>query len=547
MESNLAAMSAIVDRAGAEKPDVILLTEAPSDRGVSGPLDQLAETIPGGPSTRMLAEKARRYRSYIVVSLHEKEGGTIYNTAVLLDRRGEVAGKYRKVHLATAEGERGITPGSTFPVFQTDFGKVGMLVCWDNWFPESARALRLKGAEIILLPIAGDGGPGHWDPISRARAIDNGVYLVSSSTYHNPSRKNDPHGEVLAETMDGIAVKEMTWHGSGASVALGRRRRRRAQESLPQGTQTRHLPRSVRPACARNPSKRKNQMIRSLLACLLFLGIAVAQDPRGSIIGRVTDSSNSAIPNVEVRATNSSTSVSAAARTNQAGNYSIPFLTPGLYTVTAELTGFKKYSRENIHLRVSETVELNLSLEVGQITESIDVKAETPLLDTASATLGQVVDERRILDLPTSGGNPVELAFLTPGVITNRSMIPMKAAFNGTAVSADGSPAFTNEFQLDGVSNTFAEGRAGAGRFSSAGHGDPGVQDPVDAVRCQRGHTIGAVITCRVPAGRTSFTGRGTTGRRTAPSTRPVFFNNKNNTRVSPYHDNRYGASGVGR
>ncbi len=209
VESNLAAMSAIVDRAGAEKPDVILLTEAPSDRGVSGSLEQLAETIPDGPSTRMLAEKARCYHSYIAVSLHEKEGGTIYNTALLLNRRGEVAGKYRKVHLATAEGERGITPGSTFPVFQTDFGMVGMLVCWDNWFPESARALRLKGAEIILLPIAGDGGPGHWDPISRARAIDNGVYLVSSSTYNNPSRIIDPNGEVLAETMDGIAVKEI--------------------------------------------------------------------------------------------------------------------------------------------------------------------------------------------------------------------------------------------------------------------------------------------------------------------------------------------------
>jgi predicted amidohydrolase len=206
--SNMAAMSDILDRAGAEKPDIVVLTEAPVDRGVSGPLDKLSEPIPG-PATNMIADKARRYRTYVVVSLHESEAGVFYNTAVLIDRNGRIAGKYRKVHLATVEGERGITPGTDFPVFQTDFGTIGMLVCWDNWFGESARALRLRGAEMILLPIAGDGVPGHWEVISRARAIDNGVYLVSSSTLANPSCIIDPNGEVLASTSDGIAVKDI--------------------------------------------------------------------------------------------------------------------------------------------------------------------------------------------------------------------------------------------------------------------------------------------------------------------------------------------------
>ena len=208
VEANLAAMSAILDRAGAEKPDLVLLTEAPVDRGVQGPLDRLAQPIPG-PATEMLSEKARRYGTYVAVSLHENDGGTFYNTAVLIDRKGAVAGKYRKVHLATVEGEHGITPGSDYPVFQTDFGKVGFMICWDNWFPEPARALRLNGAEVLLLPIAGDGVPGHWDVISRARAIDNGVYLVSSATGGIPSRIIDPNGQVLAETSGGVAVKEI--------------------------------------------------------------------------------------------------------------------------------------------------------------------------------------------------------------------------------------------------------------------------------------------------------------------------------------------------
>jgi predicted amidohydrolase len=110
------------------------------------------------------------------------------------------------------EGEDGITPGAEYPVFEADFGKVGMMICWDHWFPEPARILRLKGAELLVLPIAGDGDTKHWDITSRARAIDNGVYLVASSTVaQSPSRIVDPTGEVLAETLDpfGIAVSDI--------------------------------------------------------------------------------------------------------------------------------------------------------------------------------------------------------------------------------------------------------------------------------------------------------------------------------------------------
>jgi hypothetical protein len=272
-----------------------------------------------------------------------------------------------------------------------------------------------------------------------------------------------------------------------------------------------------------------------------------AQDPRGAILGRVTDSSSASVAGVEVRAVNTATGVSGAARTNQMGNFHIPFLAPGVYTVSAELAGFKKYSREGVQLRVSETVELNVTLEVGAITESIDVKAETPLLDTASSTLGQVVDERRILDLPVSGGNPVELAFLTPGVITNRSMIPMKAAFNGTAVSSEGSPAFTNEFQLDGVSNTFADG---------SGQARDAFRPPQTAIRefkiqstpydASVGHTSGAVISVSSASGTNELHGEAHYWAKNSAFDAPNFFNNKNNTKVASYHDNRYGASAGG-
>lgn len=210
VEKNLALMAETLDRAAAQKPDLVLFTENLVDRSAMRPLEETSQTIPG-PATDMLAERARRYKTWVATSLHEREGDLLYNTAVLIDREGRIAGKYRKVHLAMAEGENGITPGSDYPVFDTDFGKVGMLVCWDNWFGEAARAMRLKGAEILLLPIAGDSVPdNHWDIISRARAIDNAVYLVAASTYAmSPSRIIDPNGIVLAEASAGIAAADI--------------------------------------------------------------------------------------------------------------------------------------------------------------------------------------------------------------------------------------------------------------------------------------------------------------------------------------------------
>jgi predicted amidohydrolase len=210
LETNLDLMKRMLDKAGAQRPDVVLLSEGLYDRWV-GPLEQTAQPIPG-PLTDILGEMARKYGMYVATSLHEREGDRLYNTAVLIGRRGEVVGKYRKVHLALEEAERGLTAGTEFPVFETDFGRVGMMICWDYWFPEPARLLRLKGAEMLLLPIAGDGDPRHWDVTSRARALDNSVYLVASNTVtESGSRIIGPTGQVLAETTDdfGVAISEI--------------------------------------------------------------------------------------------------------------------------------------------------------------------------------------------------------------------------------------------------------------------------------------------------------------------------------------------------
>jgi predicted amidohydrolase len=208
LQDNLRFMADVLDQAGREKPDAILLTEFFPERGVKGSAHDRSEPIPG-PATDVLARKAREYRSYIIAGMLELDDGKTYDTAVLVDRDGRIAGKYRKTHLPLAEVEDGETPGNEYPVFETDFGRIGILICWDFVFPETFRIMRLAGAEIVFLPIAGDPGPRHWDAVSRARALDNGLYLVASVGDGAASRIVNPEGEVIAETTDGLVSAEL--------------------------------------------------------------------------------------------------------------------------------------------------------------------------------------------------------------------------------------------------------------------------------------------------------------------------------------------------
>jgi len=132
--------------------------------------------------------------------VYEKAGDIVYNTSVLIDRDGKLAGKYRKFYLPREEIEAGITPGNEFPVFTTDFGKVGMMICWDVQYADPANRLAQQGAELIMLPIWG--GNEH---LIYARAIENTTFLVSSC-YSRPSFIIDPMGQTL-----GKATEDNPW------------------------------------------------------------------------------------------------------------------------------------------------------------------------------------------------------------------------------------------------------------------------------------------------------------------------------------------------
>lgn len=202
-ERNLELWCEQIDAAGDLGLDIVCLGEAIRVVGTGADLTDCAEPIPG-PSTERLGQAARKNRIWVVAGLIERDGDAVYNTAVLLDRKGKLAGTYRKVHLPREEWRKGITPGDAYPVFETDFGTIAIQICYDWFFPEPAEIFALKGAQIIFAPTWGNTLPdreGRVDGESafRVRARDNGVYMVPS-VYSGNSLVIDPLGRILASS-----------------------------------------------------------------------------------------------------------------------------------------------------------------------------------------------------------------------------------------------------------------------------------------------------------------------------------------------------------
>jgi hypothetical protein len=191
-------------------------------------------------------------------------------------------------------------------------------------------------------------------------------------------------------------------------------------------------------------------LLQVSLAALLLSCAAAAQGVRASLLGHVTDESGAAVPGAQVTITNAGTNETRTTETDASGNYVVPQLLPGEYTLSVELTGFKKEIRKGIVLETGQEARIDVSLKVGSVAETIEVSAESPLIQSESMAIGNVVDQKKIVELPLNGRDYLQLAQLQPNVFApaQNSTLGFRGGFN-----VAGNSEIANNYIKDGIDN----------------------------------------------------------------------------------------------
>lgn len=194
-------------------------------------------------------------------------------------------------------------------------------------------------------------------------------------------------------------------------------------------------------------------MCRLALILLLITPVS-GQDARGRISGRVSDAAGAAVPGASLAAIREETGVRLVTTASPEGAFELPLLPPGTYQIEVQATGFKRYTRDRFAVRAGERLTLDVALEVGQITESINVTGQAALVETGTATMGRVVDRRSLVELPLPGGNSFALARLSAGVVNlgppnHPSLGPAVEVLSN--ISVNGVRPGNTEFTIDGA------------------------------------------------------------------------------------------------
>ena len=203
-----------------------------------------------------------------------------------------------------------------------------------------------------------------------------------------------------------------------------------------------------------------NRTMKWAASALLAFSVAgLAQGPTAEISGTAQDPSGAVLAGVVVTVTNPATNTQRTSTTNAAGTYSLPALPPGVYNMKAELAGFSAQTRNGIELQVGQVARIDISLQVGNVTESVNVTGGAPVLDTETTSVGTVIENRRIVELPLNGRNYLQLASLIPGATTigpasSQGQQRMGGARNSFALNVAGQRVHYNHYSLDGMENT---------------------------------------------------------------------------------------------
>ena len=244
-----------------------------------------------------------------------------------------------------------------------------------------------------------------------------------------------------------------------------------------------------------------------LLLAMSLLAVALpGQEFRATISGTVTDQQNALVPNATVEIRNLETNVAVTQATNESGNYVAPFLIPGRYTIAVTAAGFKRAVRPTVELRIGDRVQIDLQMEVGGVAEQVTVAATTELLETSTASNGQVVDTAKVADLPLLGRNPLMLTLITTGVQNNpvnRGGTGYNPYDNGgmDIISINGGRTATNEILLDGVPNTGTEGQTSNMAFVPSPDATAEFRVQTNSYDAQYGRTGGGIVNMTLKSG----------------------------------------------
>lgn len=272
-----------------------------------------------------------------------------------------------------------------------------------------------------------------------------------------------------------------------------------------------------------------------------------AQDFRATLTGQVIDPTGAVVVDATVRALHIDTNATSETRTNESGRYSIPFLTPGKFQVTVEATGFKKVVRENVELQINSRTALNVTLEVGNVADSVTVSTEMSLLETETASRGGTVDNRLLQTVPNAGRNINQLAFAMPGVykpsksqgnaFTLDDLANSRPSISGSAAGTGGSEN-NNDILIDGTSD--ATGGRGVIMIPAL----ESVQEfrvLTNIYDAQYGRTGGGIVSSTTKSGTNEFHGAVFNRRYDNRLNANTFANNRNRVERPDLIQNNYG------
>ncbi|MBZ5605954.1 MAG: carboxypeptidase regulatory-like domain-containing protein, partial [Acidobacteriia bacterium] len=272
------------------------------------------------------------------------------------------------------------------------------------------------------------------------------------------------------------------------------------------------------------------------VALLWFSALLIFGFAGGSIAGTVKDATGAVVPSVKLTLTSTATNAQLTTTTNPSGEFQFPQLAPATYTLVAEATGFKKINVSSVLVQVDQITHLELTLEVGTLTESVQVESAAPLLENDKSTLSSVVDSRNIGNMPLNARQFMDLALLTPGTQ------PAATGTQGGGFNVAGARSQSNIFLLDGVSNMDTQINSPLNNFRiTDAVQEFSVQTSVATAEFGRG--TGGQVNIVTKSGTNQFHGSLFEYLRNSDLDAADFFSNKNSAPKSPLHRNQYGGT----